>query len=268
MDKQQFVTYITQGTTVEQQVAAYLYDDLVTAGHSSIVIGHNAEDYRSRLTADEPIQYISGVAHFYGLVFHVSEAVLIPRPETEELVYLMEQYVKKLPKVQLLDIGTGSGCIPTTLVHKCSHVEATAIDVSQPALDVAMANANRLGVNVQFQLCDFTNKEEREQLSVYDVIVSNPPYIPRKEEQLMPAHVLKHEPEVALFVDDDRPLLFYEVIAEFAQTHLRDGGMIYLELNEYNAADVASLYKEAGYHEVTLHKDLQGKYRMLTCSKP
>ena len=266
MDKSTFVQYLTEPQRADlQQLAAFLYEDLRLAGLSESEIGSGAADYRQRLFAGEPIQYISSIAHFYGLVYHVDETVLIPRPETEELVYLIEQYAAGKGQLQLVDIGTGSGCIPTTLQLKCPSLLTTGVDVSKQALQVAADNAARLGAEVEWLCVDFVDAAARAQLDKYDIIVSNPPYIPHQEQSLMPSHVLDYEPHLALFVEDTDPLLFYRLIAKWGRAHLRTDGRIYLELNEYNADDVYDLYDESGYSHITLHKDMQGKHRMLSC---
>jgi len=247
---------------VEAQLG-YLYDDLSSPQRDT-----DFEDALTRYYNDEPIQYISGIAHFYGFVFDVNPSVLIPRAETEELVYQVEQYIDaSSQQLSVLDVGTGSGCIPICVKLKCEQSKVTAIDVSDEALTVAKSNAEKLKADIHFQSLDFTDKQLWTSLPKYDVLISNPPYIPYKEQSLMHSNVLDHEPHLALFVEDEDPLLFYRLVAEFGQDHLHKGGKVFLELNEYNANDVKLLYENFGYSSVEVVRDLQGKERMLTAFK-
>jgi release factor glutamine methyltransferase len=220
-----------------------------------------------RLLKHEPIQYIVGFAWFYGLKLKVNPTVLIPRPETEELVHWILETIKeeKLPSnLSLLDIGTGSGCIPTALKKRAEHLKITAIDVSESALITASRNANRYELyDLEFKKIDILSQTERTTLPKYDLIVSNPPYIPTQEKTLMQENVLDYEPHLALFVDDNDALVFYKTIAQFALTHLNPNGHLFFECNEYNANEVVELLKETGYHSVDLQKDLSGRDRMV-----
>ncbi len=224
------------------------------------------QEIEARLLNNEPVQYILGQADFYGLKFKVSPAVLIPRPETEELVYwILENQITKNPSI--LDIGTGSGCIPITLKKKIPKATISAIDVSPTALDIAKTNAVLNKLAVSFILSDILEERLWSSLDIYDIIVSNPPYIPHKEKVLMPKQVLDYEPDLALFVENDEPLIFYKKIGQFALKHLNQGGELYYECNEFNAKEVATLLRQIGFQKVELAKDLEGKERMIRALK-
>ncbi len=220
-----------------------------------------AEDYVQRLLAGEPIQYILGQAPFYGYTFTVNKHVLIPRPETEELVDLILKNSCKRKKINILDIGTGSGCIAITLAFKCRQAAVTAIDISSQALAVARHNARQHQVAVIFAEADiFSWKTDKK----FDLIVSNPPYVKESEKSQMAANVLEHEPHLALFVPDDDPLRFYRQIVRFAGSHQQPGGELYFEVNERQAAAVAQLLEENHYQKVAVKQDLSGKDRFVT----
>jgi len=217
-----------------------------------------------RLISQEPIQYITGLAPFYGYFFYVGPSVLIPRPETEELVYLVSNNINKskLKSLKILEIGSGSGCIPITLSLLHPDAQITSVDVSEGALTIAERNNKKLNAKVDFLNINFLEEEMWDQISdAYDVIVSNPPYIPVEEKKLMSPNVLEHEPHLALFVEDYDPLIFYRKIHEFSLENLNTGGIVFLECNEYNAQKVQKLYSDRFDAEVI--KDLQGKDRML-----
>ncbi len=226
------------------------------------------EEIIRRLTDDnEPVQYILEQADFYGLKFKVSPSVLIPRPETEELVYWILEQAKlegynKVLKV--LDIGTGSGCIPVTLAYKNSALEVHATDISTEALVIAKQNASLNKVNVQYFENDILEQEHWDDFEYYDYIISNPPYIPYEEEHLMPLNVKAYEPHQALFVPNESPLIFYETIARFARQQLNDKGRIFFETNEFNAEKVAQMLERNNFRNVELKQDLSGKDRMVT----
>lgn len=223
----------------------------------------------SRLIAQEPIQYITGKAPFYGHFFDVNPAVLIPRPETEELVYLVVSDVHKRAgwSPTIIDIGTGSGCIPITIAKEIPSAKVSAVDVSKEALSVAATNAKKLGVSVDFQMMDVLKYQQSAWIfdKDFDIIISNPPYIPHREKSLMSVNVLDHEPHLALFVGDDDPLIFYRKIIELAEDHLRSDGLIYFEVNEYNANEVKEL--ATAYYSVDIIKDMQGKDRIVRCRR-
>lgn len=216
------------------------------------------------LATYKPIQYVLGEAWFAGMKFYVNEHTLIPRPETEELVDWIREESQKILDAgySILDIGTGSGCIPIALKKKLPLLSVTSIDVSKDALEVAQQNANTLQADISFLNIDFLDESNWNQLPVVDIIVSNPPYIKQSEQDSMAKNVLDFEPAIALFVPDEDALLFYRKIAVFGKKHLSKQGCIFLEINETLGKDVVQLYENAGYI-VELKKDLQGKDRMV-----
>lgn len=207
-----------------------------------------------------PFQYLTGVAHFYGREFHVGPEVLIPRRETEELVYLVLQECKE-SALKVLDIGTGSGCIPVTLSLEMKEAEVHAVDISPQALERALTNAQKHGAAVDFYQIDIL--EEQIPISGLDVLVSNPPYVREAESIYMHQNVRDHEPHLALFVADEDPLVFYRVIAEKGLLALKKGGRLYFEINEAFGMEMKRLVKHIGYSQVVVHQDLQGKDRLL-----
>jgi release factor glutamine methyltransferase len=220
-----------------------------------------------RLALHEPVQYVLNQAWFGGLPFYVDENVLIPRPETDELVQLvMKQWQQKYEKANpvIIDIGTGSGCIPICLKKQWPAAHVTGIDISPGALVVAQRNAAALEADVQFTECDFRNPALWNGLPVADMIVSNPPYIPLSDKRDMSANVTDYEPHTALFVPNNNALLFYELIAAFGKTHLLPGGFIACEIHESLGAATKAVFEKAGYKNVQLHLDLQCKERMIT----
>jgi release factor glutamine methyltransferase len=224
--------------------------------------------YAAELLAGRPVQYVLGETWFMGLKFYVNESVLIPRPETEELVDWVVESQKssrtlrdKSPKT-LLDIGTGSGCIPVAIKKKLPYVSVTSVDISPEASTVAVKNATELNADINFITLDFLDESNWYPMPVFDIIVSNPPYIRQLERSGMAKHVVEYEPSIALFVPDEDALLFYRKIALFAKDHLAENGMIFLEINEKLGAETVELYKSHGF-TVSLRKDLQGKDRML-----
>jgi release factor glutamine methyltransferase len=243
-----------------------------------------------RLKQEEPIQHIIGQTEFFGLPFYVNENVLIPRPETEELVEFIIQEVSKFQSrkvaesthsvisnkthsvisseveksLSFLDIGTGSGCIPISLKKHLSSVEISAIDVSEGALEVAKKNAKLNKVAIHFIQKDILNSSHLDKK--YDVIVSNPPYVRELEKAEMQNNVLEHEPELALFVTDNDPLIFYRKIAELAKDHLKENGMLFFEINQYLGQEMIELLESLGFTNIELRKDLFGKDRMISAS--
>jgi release factor glutamine methyltransferase len=216
-----------------------------------------------RLKQHEPIQYVLNECWFYGLKFYVDNSVLIPRPETEELVEWMISNLKfPINNLNILDIGTGSGCIAISLKRKLRKAEVWACDVSEKALQVARKNAATLGADVRFLKLDFLDKKQLEQLPSFDIIVSNPPYVPEKDKDKMQPNVLKYEPATALFVSDKDALIFYKNIAEFGKTHLNKYGTVYTEIHEDTGKAVTGLFQINGY-TTELKQDMQGKDRMV-----
>jgi len=213
-----------------------------------------------RLKTGEPIQYILGKGPFYGRDFLVNKSTLIPRNETEELVHLI---IKENPEVglKILDIGTGTGCIPISLDLEMNTPEVFGVDISEEALSVAKKNAVALDSKVTFLRCDILSQIP--EVPKLDILVSNPPYVLLSEKSLMHQNVLDFEPELALFVPNDDPLLFYNAIANKALQLLKAGGKLYFEINEKYGDGVVQLLTELGYSEVRLRKDLNGKDRMI-----
>lgn len=216
-----------------------------------------------RLRAGEPLQYITGVADFYGLRFKVNPDVLIPRPETEELVaWVLEHEDLFLHPPRILDIGTGSGCIPIVLKKYWPEAEVFALDVSVPAVELARENARSNNLEVNFSVANILDETEWTSLPSFDIIISNPPYIPPSESAVMPLSVIDYEPSLALFVPEHDPLVFYRKITTFATTHLAARGLLFFECNEFNAEQVAALGIASQFSNGTLRRDLQGKWRM------
>lgn len=221
------------------------------------------KDAMQQLLQGKPLQYVLGYVHFYNMRFKVNEAVLIPRPETEELVdWIVKDYRNQQKNLQILDIGTGSGCIPVSLQRALPNTKITSVDVSAAALQVAIENAAKNSTHIKFQQLDFLDEQSWEQLQQYNVIVSNPPYIPQQEKAEMSQQVTAWEPATALFVPDNDPLLFYKKIALFGKTHLLSDGIIYLETHKDFAAAVQQLFTQQGY-AAELKKDMHGNDRMV-----
>ena len=221
-----------------------------------------------RLLTGEPIQYVLGEAEFGGRTFHVEPGVLIPRPETYELCqWIMKERRGKKEEgrnTSILDIGTGSGCIACTLAAELADAEVTAWDISDDALRIATENAKRTNVHVSFEKVDVLNTSllNRERPATgLDIIVSNPPYICNKERATMERNVLEHEPELALFVPDDDPLLFYRTIARFAAKTLNPGGALYFEINPLYVSEMQQMLSEEGFSHTEIRNDQFGKQR-------
>src|SRR6187431_2974894 len=216
-----------------------------------------------RLKKNEPVQYVLGEAWFAGMKFKINQNVLIPRPETEELVdWIIRDAMSYEPRaMSILDIGTGSGCIPITLKKKLPQARVSAIDVCSEALFTATENAIELNAEVDFILLDFLDEEKWKELGQYDIIVSNPPYVKQSELNAMHERVKEFEPHLALFVPDNDALLFYKKLAGFAAKHLKAGGSLFVEINESLGEQVVNLFR--GFTKIELRKDMQGKDRMI-----
>ena len=217
-----------------------------------------------QLKKEIPVQYLLGKTSFYGLEFEVNPNVLIPRPETEELVewIITSQKAKgKRQKLEILDIGTGSGCIAISLAKNIQNTEVFAIDVSEKALATAQKNAKRNGVNVVFIEKNILETEDLEQH--FDIIVSNPPYVRELEKQEIKKNVLNNEPHLALFVNDNDALIFYRKIAELAQKNLSPNGQLFFEINQYLGKEMIDLLKKMGFKNIELRKDIYGNDRMI-----
>lgn len=223
------------------------------------------EEIVQRLKNYEPIQYVLGETEFYGLKLNVAPGVLIPRPETEELVQWIVDSIKS-SSVKILDIGTGSGCIGLALKNELKNAEVSAVDFSETVLKIARKNAGKNNLKVEFIHADILNWQNYN-WKLFDIIVSNPPYVREQEKKAMLPNILEFEPEQALFVSDDKPLIFYREIARLAQRNLKKGGDLYFEINENLGEETADLMRSENFRNVELKKDLHGKMRMLKCTK-
>ena len=212
-----------------------------------------------------PVQYATGEAYFYGMWLKVDQRVLIPRPETAELVDMIVDEAGDRADLNVLDVAAGSGCISIALARNLRFPHVEGIDLSSGALDVARMNARTLRADVAFEMADMTDFVPDE--GKYDIIVSNPPYICEREESLMESTVKDYEPRMALFVPDDDPLMFYRPLARIASRGLRDGGRLYLEITPVYAADVVGLLEDHGMGMVRIHTDIHGKNRFVTALK-
>jgi len=231
---------------------------------------HSIEEAVIRLLNHVPLQYILGFSWFMDMEFDVNSSVLIPRPETEELViFILNQFSGRKVDLELsiLDIGTGSGCIAIALKRNLPQSKVTAIDISQEAINVAAANAVKNSAGVSFILADILDQSQWGALPQSDVIVSNPPYVTHAEEPFMLSNVVDFEPHTALFVPDDDPLLFYRAIMAFAKTKLRPNGSLWFEINEKFGDELRDHAKNQGFREVNIIFDFHGKSRFLHAIK-
>ncbi len=222
----------------------------------------------TELKTGKPLQYILGETVFYGFPFKVNSSVLIPRPETEELVEWVIECAELADVtgagLRILDIGTGTGCIAVSLNKSLPNAKVSALDVSQEAIDIASANAALNKVDIKFIHTDirtFTTEHK------FDIIVSNPPYITQREKEEMHNNVLDHEPHLALFVADEKPLEFYEAIADFAWVTLSDMGLLFFEINEHLGQETVEMLSAKSFINIELKQDMQGKDRMIKCEK-
>lgn len=235
-----------------------------------------------RLLKHEPIQYILNKCWFYGMELFVDPSVLIPRPETEELVAWIINDVRsagynvfsrgtadadETDLLKILDVGTGSGCIALALKKAMPQAEVWGCDLSEEALNVARRNGSALDIRVDFQGLNFLDQLQQKQLPTVNILVSNPPYIPIRDKDLMNKNVVEHEPHTALFVPDEDPLIFYRALAKFASHRLHENGSIYMEIHEDLGNDVVRLFSDEGYNKIELRKDMQQKNRMVKVSK-
>lgn len=251
------------------------YSRLDTVTHAMEVISEEIQSQFQvaigRLKQYEPIQYITGETEFYGLPIRLNEHTLIPRPETEELIawILADQQAMfdsspETKTISILDIGTGSGCIAIALAKNLQGARVSAMDISSEALQMAQTNAILNQVNVELIEIDILVTDKLEQS--FDVIVSNPPYVRELEKEMMQSNVLQYEPEGALFVSNEDPLLFYRRIGLLALGHLTPNGSLYFEINEYLGEAIRPLMKDLGFSEIELRKDIFGKDRILRCT--
>ena len=221
----------------------------------------------AQLKQEKPIQYILGETEFYGLRFLVNENTLIPRPETEELVDLIlnENSKNKIPNSKILDIGTGSGCIAVSLAKNLPEAKVFALDVSEKALETAKKNAEINKVEVEFLHQSILETEDLKQ--EFDIIVSNPPYVRNLEKQEIKKNVLEYEPHLALFVEDNDPLIFYRKIVQLAQKNLSENGKLYFEINQYLGKETSELLQDLCFQNIELIKDVYGNDRMIQCTR-
>jgi len=220
-----------------------------------------------KLLEHKPIQYVLGEVWFYKMKLLVNEHVLIPRPETEELVeWVIKESKIQNSKFKILDVGTGSGCIAVALKKELADAEIFAIDVSDDALSVAKQNAQDQNTAINFLQLDFLNEDDWPSLPSFDIIISNPPYIPENEKSKLAKNVVNHEPHLALFVDDNDPFIFYKKIASFAEKHLNENGKIFVEVHEDYAKQVQQIFAEKNF-TTEIKKDIYGRERMIKASR-
>ena len=222
-------------------------------------------DALAQLKNEYPIQYIIGEVEFMDLTFEVNENVLIPRPETEELINWVLSAEEGSEEMSILDIGTGSGCIPIILAHSLAKSSVTSFDISEKAIEVAKKNAIKNKVELKLVVQNILSIDTLD--ASYDIIISNPPYVRESEKAQMKNNVLKYEPDIALFVSDDDPLIFYRHIARLAIKSLKPSGVLYFEINQYLGSTLCKLLKDLGFKEIELKKDIYGADRMIRAIK-
>jgi release factor glutamine methyltransferase len=256
-----------------QSIAYLILDNLLGLSRADILsekqvnitaIEERLSGIINRVNQHEPLQYIFGEAYFFGRKFIVNPSVLIPRPETEELVRLIISQTKKSllqSKTRILDIGTGSGCIPISLALEIQNTEVFAIDISEDALKIAEQNARHFQAHIHFTQLDILNSDIP--FHDLDVVVSNPPYIALSEMKTMSNNVLNYEPHLALFVEENDPLIFYKVIAAKSKTVLKSGGLLAVEINERFGKEVAQEFGRNGFQNIEIIKDIFGKERIV-----
>ena len=235
--------------------------DIMIKPDMQIVIDKQIVDYNiDKLSKMYPVQYLNNSADFYGREFYVEDGVLIPRPETEELILLICKS-RHIEKPKILDIGSGSGAINISLALEIEGSDVTAFDISEIAIRVTKLNNERLNASVNIINCDILNCNKLPEM--YDIIVSNPPYVLEKEKSVMSDNVLFYEPELALFVDDTTPLLFYDKIAMLATKGLNNNGLLFFEINEAFGSECVNMMKNYGFSNIELIKDLNDKDRFI-----
>lgn len=246
---------------LEKFVMALTPDLVITKDEASVLF-----QALGKLKLQVPVQHIIGETEFMDLKFKVSPKVLVPRPETEDLIrWILEDHSKdNKESLQILDIGTGSGCIAVSLAKHLANAKVSALDISGEALEIALLNAAKNGVNIHFQEVDILKDSALEIVeSTFDIIASNPPYVRVLEKSKMRANVLEHEPEIALFVPDQDPLVFYRAIANFALKKLTHNGRLYVEINQYLGKEMVELLSSVGFKNVELRQDIFGNDRMV-----
>jgi release factor glutamine methyltransferase len=259
------------GANEAQSIADYLLEGMlaITAGDrlakKQLELSDDylatLEEAVKRLKNEEPVQHVVGYGWFYGRKFYVNKNVLIPRPETEELVHWIVNSHKNGSALNLLDIGTGSGCIPVTISLEAPSLQCEGWDISESALEIARENAIKLEANVHFKQVNIL--EATIEGEAFDVIVSNPPYVRDSEKTLMSKNVLDYDPDLALFVGDNNPLIFYKRIAALAKTGLKKEGWLYFEINEAFGTEMKDLLGSLGYSQIEFRQDINGKDRMI-----
>jgi release factor glutamine methyltransferase len=251
--------WVIEYITGQRRIERILYKDLPLNNSQQ----QQLETFTQQLLQHKPVQYVLQEAWFAGMKFFVKEGVLIPRPETDELVELVVNKSQiSNHKSQILDIGTGSGCIPIALKKRLPTSAIVSIDISEAALEIAQKNATDLQAEITLQQLDFLDESNWQQLRTFDIIVSNPPYIKQSESTVMSKHVTDYEPSLALFVADNNALIFYEKIAAFGKMHLKPNGQIFVEINEALGYETVTIFQQNGY-QTLLKQDLQGKDRMI-----
>ena len=253
-------------------VSSMIFEHFAGKNRTDIITdpGHELENEKTaalenallQLKRSIPVQYVIGHAWFMDRQFKVSPAVLIPRPETAELVSEAIQFIQANNKRTVLDIGSGSGCIAISIKATCKNAEVSAMDISEKALMIAKENAAANGTSIHFIQQDFLQEKDRKELPQFDVLISNPPYIPENEKELLDQHVTAHEPHLALFVPDNDALVFYDAIARFAQSNLSNNGCVFVEIHEDLGQKTKELFESKGFY-AEIKKDFQGKDRMV-----
>lgn len=273
--KQVYAELVAEITAVysENEAKSIVYlllDSLLGLSKTDILIDKPIDiqtDFRSivnRLKAYEPIQYVLGLGDFYGRHFHVSPSTLIPRPETEELIEPIVSFAKCLDHpAAILDIGTGTGCIAITIASELKNASVTAYDISEEALKIANQNNQRHHAGVNLCQKDILAHQYEKLEKPFDIIVSNPPYVTLREKEEMEANVLEYEPHLALFVENDNPLIFYKAIANYASLNLVNNGLFFVEINQYLGPETAQVFIDKGFSSVTIIKDLFGRDRFI-----
>lgn len=254
-----FITYCFKAYTGRERATFFLNDTQTVNESELLKFNFAVKDLKQY----KPIQYILGTADFYGLKLSVNPNVLIPRPETEELVHLVIKENKKNENLTIIDIGTGSGCIAIALKKNIPQATVNAIDISERALQTAKQNAISNATDITFYQKDILEESVLATNTTYDIIVSNPPYIRLSEQSDMDSNVVDYEPHTALFVPNEKPLLFYDAISNFAMKFLNQGGKVYFEINQQLGNEVVQLLKEKKFSDIQLIKDLNGNNRIV-----
>lgn len=274
--------WVVQQITIDESpdevesIAYLLLQKKINISRSTIIASQQIENFSEekilpfidRINQHEPIQYIIGTQEFYGRLFLVSPSVLIPRPETEQLISVTLEWIKNYNKthINILDIGTGSGCIPITLQLENKNINATGIDISESAIETARQNNDKHDTNVLFRVADILKDDLK--ASDYDIIVSNPPYITHHEREQMNPNVLNYEPHNALFVPDDDPFKFYKAILAKSKSVLKSDGTVIFEINERFGTEMKNLLQDHGFRSIQIHKDINNKDRIVSGTRP